>query len=190
MVTLLQERDEFEQFCKLMKSENVRSYLEIGSWTGKSIQLAATVLPKGSRIVSVDKPFKETKGIALRKVMEDLRLAGYDTHLIVGDSTDPTNVSKARALGPFDIVFIDGNHTTPYVTSDWENYGIMGRLVAFHDITRDIPGPIPGDDYNRACQVASFWSKLKNNYKHVEFISERTRARTDVAYGIGVIFNI
>src|SRR5262245_48984888 len=99
MAHLLQDRDEFEQFCELMKRENVRSYLEIGSFSGGSIELAAAVLPAGSRIVSIDKPWKSTKEYRLRQVLAKLERDGYDTHLIVGDSTDPRVITLGRKLG-------------------------------------------------------------------------------------------
>jgi predicted O-methyltransferase YrrM len=184
MATLLQDRDEFDQFCQLLKAEDVRSYLEIGSWTGQSIKAVAEILPKGSRIVSVDMPFKETKGIALRKMMEDLKRAGYDTHLFLGDSGDVNIARQVRALGPFDAVFIDGDHRFPYVKSDWENYGTLGRLVGFHDIARDMPK----DQHGGPHQAHSFWNGFKNGYRHVEFISDKTRARSDTALGIGVVW--
>src|SRR5262245_58435624 len=107
MAKLLQDRDEFAQFCQLLQREKVRSYLEIGSWTGQSIKGVASILPKGARIVSVDKPFKETKAIALRQTMQELKQSGYDTHLFLGDSADAKIIAAVRSLGPFDAVFID-----------------------------------------------------------------------------------
>src|SRR5262245_41577523 len=118
MAKLLQDREEFDHFCLLMKNAFADSYLEIGSWSGESIRLAASVLPSGSRIVSVDKPFKKTKEMYLRQAMQDLRRAGHDTHLFLGDSADPSIIAAVRKLGPFDVVFIDGDHTVPMVKSD------------------------------------------------------------------------
>ena len=39
-----------------------------------------------------------------------------------------------RQHGPYDLVFIDGDHSPAGVRADWQNYGPMARLVAFHDI--------------------------------------------------------
>lgn len=190
MAHLLQDRDEFDVFCRLMASEKVRSYLEIGSFSGGSIELAVNVLPKGSRIVSVDKPWKSSKEYKLRQLLLRLKQSGYDTHLIIGDSTHSKTIAAARALGPYDAVFIDGDHRLETVTRDWENYGPMGRIIGFHDIARDIMvDPWGGGPH----QVASFWKQLdKKKYRHEEIISERTRARTDMkaVYGIGVVWNV
>lgn len=85
MVKVAQDASEFDKFCKLMIAEHVRSYLEIGSWKGGSIRIAAKSLPKGSRIVSVDDMGRPK----LQMVLNELRQAGYDVHLILGDSIDP-----------------------------------------------------------------------------------------------------
>ena len=183
MVKVAQDASEFDKFCKLMIAEHVRSYLEIGSWKGGSIRIAAKSLPKGSRIVSVDDMGRPK----LQMVLNELRQAGYDVHLILGDSIDPKTVAAARALGPYDAVFIDGDHALNYVTSDWKHYGSIGRIIGFHDIARDLPakgrfGP---------CQVSSFWNQLdKTRYRTEEIISDMTRMRTDdkVVYGIGVVW--
>lgn len=180
MAFLLQDHDEFIPFCELMQRENVRSYLEIGSFSGGSIETAAKYLPVGSRIVSVDKPFKQTKQERLKQILHALRERGYDTHLIIGDSTEARIVSDARKLGPYDALFIDGNHTLPFVKADWKNYGPMAKLVGFHDVAKDKPPH----------GASAFWKDVKQKYRHVEFISEATLQRTDGAFGIGVLWNV
>ena len=181
---LLQDLEEISGFRQLLSDENVRSYLEIGSFSGGSIEFLASVFPKGSRIVSVDKPWKNTKASKLRLVLKKLNQMGYDTHLFAGDSADPKIIDPIHKLGPFDAVFIDGDHRLQYVKSDWNNYGVLGRIVGFHDIARDLP-----DGSYGLCQVASFWQDLKKNYRHVEFISNKTRMGVTVPFGIGVLWN-
>jgi len=182
MVRVAQDREEFGKFCQLMIAEKVRSYLEIGSWKGGSIRLAAEALPVGSRIVSVDKVAHPK----LQMALSDLKRNGYDARLIVGDSIDQKTIEAVKTLGPYDVVFIDGDHRLAHVTCDWENYGSMGRIVGFHDIARDMPA----DRWGGPHQVASFWQQLdKSEYQHTEFISEHTRTRSDnkAVYGIGII---
>jgi len=161
----LQHDAEFEEFAALMRGENVRSYLEIGAKYGGSLWLAAEVLPKGSRIVAVDIENERTNGY-LNECVNELRLRGYDAHLFLNDSTDPQVVAKVKELAPFDVCFIDGNHTLDYVRRDWENYGPMARMVAFHDVGWDVskngkPGKLSID-------VPTFWNKLKIGYRHRE----------------------
>lgn len=164
---MLQNYLELARFIEILQSENVRSYLEIGSKFGGSLWRVANALPKGSRIVSVDMPqgdgsFKESQP-HLESCRDELAKRGYDMHLILSNSTDPRCVSSVNALGPFDAVFIDGGHDAATIKSDWENYGKLGRIVAFHDIawqqrpTKKTPIEVP-----------EFWNALKGDYKFEE----------------------
>lgn len=148
---------EFGQFVQILKDENVRSYLEIGSQYGGSLWRAARALPKGSRVVSVDLPWDRNTHPHLMACVEALLAEGYDAHSIIGDSRSETVVELVRELGPFDAAFIDANHTLPYVISDWQNYGPMARIVAFHDIAWDRPvreGRLP-------IEVAKLWRHIR-----------------------------
>lgn len=180
----LQNADEAVRFCNLIREQGVRSYLEIGSKFGGSFWWNVQAMPSGSKAVSVDLPhgdtsFKETLP-HLKECVEILRKRKYDTHLIVGDSTDPAVIDQVRAHGPYDLVFIDANHTEPYVRKDWENYGKMARIVAFHDISW-IPRPEPSK--KMPIEVPKVWAELKNKYRHLEITTPGTRDN-----GIGVLW--
>lgn len=178
-----QDLEEFGKFCQLLVDEKVRSYLEIGSWKGGSIDLVAKVLPRGSRIVSVDKAVHPKLPITL----QELKQRGFDTHFVLGDSMNAKTIESAKKLGPYDAVFIDGDHRLEYVTKDWENFGPMGRIVGFHDIGRDMPS----DRWGGPHQCETFWKQFdKSKYRCTEFISASTRAGSNpkAAYGIGVVW--
>jgi predicted O-methyltransferase YrrM len=171
----LQYRQEIEEFVQLMKDNNIKSYLEIGSMYGGSLWLVSRIMPKGSRIVSVDLPTpgKPHAAQSLQECMQHLRRENFDVHLFAGDSTNQDNVTKVRALGPFDACLIDGNHTMQYVTKDWENYGPMCKLVAFHDINYSRPADQITAHMRQhqsfyAIDVPPFWNKLKESYRHIE----------------------
>lgn len=169
MTEMLQVEEEIAAFAELVQSEGALSYLEIGSKFGGSLSRVAALMPSGSRIVSVDLP-KGTKSwpqseASLKRVMEDLRNNGYDTHQFWGNSTDPKIIERVRKLGPFDCVFIDGDHRTPGLTEDWLNYGPMGHMVAFHDISWKRAPDWVGTQIN----VPEFWDALKVDYRHREF---------------------
>lgn len=181
----LQNQDELAWFIELLKSEGVRSYLEIGSKYGGSIRAIGEALEVPSRLVSVDLPaggkpkvWPESKR-SLEQTINDLCGLGHSAHLVWGDSTDPAIVAAVRALGPYDAVFIDANHTLPYVTKDWQNFGPMARLVAFHDIgwvSRD------GQNGKGALEPPILWRSIKDGYRHVE---KKLEKRDN---GIGVLW--
>jgi len=180
---VLQDKRELEEFIGILKKEQVQSYLEIGSKFGGSLWKIARALPKGSLIVSVDLPqgdgsFKESQP-HLERCIDDLTAFGYDAHLFLGDSTDPTIVEWVAELAPFDACLIDGYHTEPFVRADWKNYGPMARIVAFHDIgwRRD------GRDSKKAkIEAPKVWKELKQIYPHREIV------HCPRDYGIGVLW--
>lgn len=183
---VLQNKAELEDFINILRGAGARSYLEIGGKFGGSLWLVGNALPKGSRLVSVDLPhgdtsFKETLP-HLQQCVSELSKRGYDAHVIIGDSTSQEVVEKAKALGPYDAVFIDANHTIPYVKKDWENYGPMGKIVAFHDIGFYRHGGLP--PHKKPIDVPIFWRELKSQGKYKTLDIRRDKQDN----GIGVVW--
>lgn len=181
--TMTQSPIEFGELLKIVKTINCRSLLEIGSRYGGTLWKLANEMPKGSTVVSID-PDKGQgsgkKGAAesLKACVAALKAKGYDAHLITEDSTAPATVAKAKTFGPYQLVFIDGNHEERFVRSDWENYGPMGGIVAFHDTHWKHPG--------RPCapvDVPKVWAEIKAQYPN-------TKEWKDPAFnfGIGVVW--
>ena len=183
---VLQNPSEHAAFLSLLKQEGVKSYLEIGSMYGGSLWRTAHVLPKGSKIVSIDYATHTPESLPhLQEAVAALKSEGYDVHLFHGDSAASEIVEQVSALAPFDCVFIDGSHTLEAVQADWENYGPMGRIVAFHDIAwnstwkSSVPGRVTMPIY-----VPQVWDQVKKNYRHKEFKFHPPGNY----YGIGVLW--
>lgn len=175
---IAQVDEEIDAFIDLLKTESVLSYLEVGSQYGGSLWKVGQSLPKGSRIVSVDYPHPDHGTATSLHQCIDALSKDYDAKVLLGDSTHTDIVRKVIALGPFDCVFIDANHSLPYVTKDWENYGPLARIVAFHDIVWDKPvrpGRVP-------IEVKKLWDEIKGNYRHQEIVAP------DSHKGIGVLW--
>lgn len=167
-LTMLQDEAEISRFVDILKGEGIRSYLEIGSKFGGSLGRVASVLPIPSRVVSVDLPqgtkaWKESQQ-ALMMTIGGLRAMGHDASIIWGDSTAPEVIAKVRALGPYDAILIDANHTMPFLEKDWANYGHLGRVVAFHDIAWRRAPTWEGVRID----VPEFWERVKAGYRHEE----------------------
>lgn len=181
----LQDRRELQRFVELLKQENVKSYLEIGSKFGGSLWHIASSLPTGSKIVVVDLPhgdgsFKESQP-HLQQCVDELRKRyDHQVALILGDSTDRDIVDEVDKLAPFDACFIDGNHTEPYIRKDWENYGPMCRIVAFHDI-----GFLKerGETSKKPIEVPKVWNEIKKDFRHTEIMLDLNKKN-----GIGVLW--
>lgn len=167
---------EFNWLLDIFKKNDVRSYLEVGSRTGGSLWRVAKFLPTPSTLVSIDMP-NGTEHY-LRECVAEAEKIGHKVSLFIGDSTDQRIIERASALSPFDAVFIDANHTEPYVRKDWANYGPMAsKIVAFHDI--NWKGPRPG---KLPINVPEIWEEIKKDLKTDEI---RLEPRDN---GIGVIF--
>lgn len=188
---VLQDKAELSEFIALLQKEGIGSYLEIGSKFGGSFWPISNSLPNGSRVVSVDLPhgdtsFKENEG-HLRECVGALRKRGYDAYLIIGDSTAGDVIEKVYALGPFDAVFIDANHTVKYVEADFANYGkIAKKLMAFHDIGDIRPGGRPAS--KKPIEVPQVWNRIKQDRKYAEIIKGIPDHAGSRSNGIGVLW--
>jgi cephalosporin hydroxylase len=180
----LQVPAEIGRFAQILRDENVRSFLEVGSKFGGSLWTAANALPIGSKIVAVDMP-KGTRAwdesrASLVECVAELNLRGYEATVVWGDSTAPSTIEAVTKFGPFDAAFIDANHTLPFVTKDFATYGPMARIVAFHDIAwRRAP-----DWVGTRIDVPEFWNSIKGDYRHEEI----KLCPTGKNNGIGVLW--
>jgi hypothetical protein len=181
---VLQHEGELADFIALLRQNRVTRYLEIGAKFGGSLWRIGWALPRGSRIVAVDLPGGTAEWSlseqSLTACVTALRDIGQDAHVVWGDSADEKIVEVVRALGPFDAVFIDGNHTLSGIRRDWANYGPLARMVAFHDIAwRNEP-----QDRGYLIDAPAFWAEVKQHHPHVEI----KRDLTGRDNGIGVLW--
>lgn len=123
----VQDDHEFGMLLTMMRALDVRSVLEIGVRYGGNIARFQEWLPKAFVL-----------GIDPQPVISEWLPEWGPLNLEVGCSQDPE--IRRRALGrlgePFyDAVFIDGDHTLPSATLDWEWARTIARkFVAIHDI--------------------------------------------------------
>jgi len=168
---------EYEKLLEWCKGAG--SILEIGSRFGFTLVDLAHGMT-GKRIVSVDLPESEGWSFLgsegwLRKNVLQLKEEGYDAHLFIGNSREPEITKSVTSLGPFDVVFIDGDHTYEGVSHDWKAYGHLGKMVVFHDIRPPQPPEWMG------LGVWRLWDELQH-LKHESFIAEGSKM------GIGRVY--
>ena len=148
-----------------------KRFLEVGFASGFN----NTILNKFfnfETIVGIDLFTSNINGVNLQANMMFKNLT-----LIAGDSTSDRVIGQAKQLGPYDLIFIDANHTYEYVKKDFENYSKLlksGGVVGFHDVDcPDWPG------------INKYWKELKktNKYDMKEFINRDYKLQ----YGIGML---
>ncbi|MDP9991970.1 hypothetical protein J2W28_000998 [Variovorax boronicumulans] len=169
-----QNENELSGLIHMFKVEQVRSYLEIGAREGDTFYDIVSSLPVGSSALAVDLPGgmwgKSTTGRKLERAAAALRAKGYTVGVVLGDSTADKVIAAVRTCGPFEAALIDGDHRYAGAKADWENYGPMARLVAFHDIVgQGQREKVHGNEV----EVPRLWSEIKATGAHwVEFVDE------------------
>jgi len=133
------QQDPVEFTLMLQRVRGAKSILEIGSMFGQTLKMMAAVAAPGARLRCIDLAPNVAYDIDtapfLRIVIADLCRAGFDAAVLFDNSRSVDSIRWAKKSGPYDFVFIDGDHTYDGVKADWENFGRLGRVVAFHDIT-------------------------------------------------------
>lgn len=162
-----QDMWELERLLAIAGAHKPDRVLEVGVWHGGTLQ---HWLRMAGHVTAVDDTMFETD-----EWQEWAQSSGASLNLIQGDSHSADVVEQARKDGPYDLVFIDADHTYDAVKADWENYGPMcapGGLVVFHDIAER-------PEYG----VAQLWAELRPGRRTLAIWAGAA------AYcGIGVVF--
>ena len=141
----LQNREELVGLAEFIQANDVRSYLEIGVWTGRTLE-ALDGLFAFDTVAACDHGWAEQRGLPMH-------LDGVDW--LRADSDSPEFLAWRESLGHVDLVLIDANHSYRAVKRDFEiNRRFPHRFLAFHDITGFHP---------RTRGVARLWGELQGN---------------------------
>ena len=178
-----QNDHELNSFKQLLIDRGVTKYLELGARHGDTFWSVMTSLPVGSVGVAVDLPGglwgTEASRDHLQRAVADLCQRGYKASFLFGDSQTEATKRLIVGRGPFDAILIDGDHTLPGVTRDWDLYGDMAKIVAFHDIV----GTGQAEKvYGNPVEVPILWDRIKHSgLVTVEYVGEGS------AMGIGCV---
>jgi hypothetical protein len=154
----------------LAKKYDSLNYLEIGSWRGESIRnileldnckRAVSLTLDSFKYYYVNKSIYESSNVFLN----------YDDHRLKQVYADSTNFDFS-ALGKFDLVFIDGDHSYDAILSDTKNALNLLRddssVIVWHDYSYD------NDHSVRNTTLNAIKDSIPNNYHKYLYYVENT----------------
>jgi hypothetical protein len=149
---------ELAEFCEWLNDKNIDRYLEVGISSGGTFKFVAEWL---------------NVNIACGMDIKLPRVAPIPCFLCICDCRSEIAHNFVKSFGMFDLIFIDASHDYEGVKKDFEIYGGLGKIIAFHDICglRDCEGS------------KKVWEEVKQSRKVIEFID------AGLPVGIGVILN-
>jgi predicted O-methyltransferase YrrM len=128
-------------FWKLLVDEMPKSFkfLEIGVYKGQILSLVQMLANSSSRNAKIygvtplfDPDFADYNRLPyIEKLFEKFNLTMENTTVIDGFSQKPDIIEKVKETGPYDMVYVDGDHSYAVTVSDIENYGKMLKIGGF-----------------------------------------------------------
>jgi cephalosporin hydroxylase len=183
--SLMQYPEEIVPFAELAAAREPARICEIGTLYGGASLFLCGLAPS----------VREFIGLDIQPVNDGLvaALAPRTTQVtfVRGSSREPHVRAQVESLigeDPFDLLFIDGDHSLEGVSADFREYRQMvraGGLIAFHDIVSDHGERLGRPSEGWAGDVPTFWCQLRERFRHWEFVRDWNQD----GLGIGVIEN-
>ena len=161
---------EFMDFLAYITDRRPRRILEIGICDGGTLYQWMIAVEQGGIICGIDSPGSAWGKPESAKPVRWQGWAdkfGVKLEILLANSHDRSSFEWARERSPFDLVFIDGDHSFDGACQDFEDYSklvIKGGIVALHDILYHPGDPLIG--------VYKLWQDIKTHFKTVEFLSD------------------
>lgn len=123
----LQNREEIIALCHFIEENNIRSYLEIGCWTGRLVSALHTIF-NFDLVAACD--------LGSAKQFDLEMQLPHNALYFEGNSRSPIFANWRRKLGMVDLIFIDNDHEYEGLKEDiLLNSRLPHRFLAIHGIT-------------------------------------------------------
>jgi len=168
-----QIRSEIAGLLKILKENEPKYILEIGTYAGATLFLFSQVASENAKIISIDLPggshgggYPEWK----KPIYKSFASSSRRITLIRDDSHKSATLKKVKRIlknNKLDFLFIDGDHTYHGAKRDFELYNNLVKdngLIAFHDIVIHPP--------ESNCNVNKLWNEVKNEFISKELVED------------------
>ena len=149
--------NQFSKYLSQLSHWPISSYLEIGARHGGTFIVTTEYLRKFH-------PLERAYGIDIQNSPSVVRYRRFNPQadFFTFDSRSPQFADFLKGQLPFDLVFVDGDHSESGCWNDFLTVKDHANIIAFHDIVSDV---CPG--------VCAVWKKLKalygSEYRFFEF---------------------
>jgi len=160
---------EIQQAYSIVKEKKPSKILEIGCLYGGTLAIWLSCLDGEGTVVGIDPNIDD-----VREYLNDPRLV-----LIKSRSNEHKAIIKAMEYRPFDVLFIDGDHSYDGAREDFIVYGDMvrpGGLIILHDI----------DTFRDDVGVPKLWEEIKLRHDTLDIIGKH--ADDIPGGGIGIVY--
>ncbi|MBM3400839.1 MAG: class I SAM-dependent methyltransferase [Bacteroidetes bacterium] len=175
---------EITKLFELIKSENPKVVLEIGTDKGGTLYLWCQAAAEDATIVSIDLSSRRRYSPRRRDLYAKfVKSVHQKLHFLPFSSHEQSTVDKACALfgnKKIDYLFIDGDHTYEGVKQDYIMFSPLvktGGLIAFHDIKTVRPD----------CGVREVWEEVTKDMVKENYWEYAENDYGPLGAGIGVI---
>jgi len=160
---------EINQVSEIVKKKHPKKILEIGCLYGGTLAIWLSCLDGEGTVVGIDPNIDD-----VREYLNDPKLV-----LIKSMSREHRAIAKSMEFQPFDVLFIDGDHSYEGAKQDFMVYGEMvkkGGLIILHDIVT----------FRHEVGVPRLWEEIKRKHKTFEIVGKHT---DDIpGGGIGIVY--
>lgn len=168
MAGIYQTPDQIAKALVYLSDFQINTYLEVGVFQGGNFLFVSEYLHRFNsniRCIGIDPTANNFLNDEIQSAIEKEVWITFKP--ITSDSI---------ANQEFDVVFIDGEHTSEWINKDWNNVGKQAKICLIHDIQE-----------TTCPDIVAFWEGLKKSKKKVvEFLDCTSPVPTQ---GIGIIHN-
>jgi predicted O-methyltransferase YrrM len=182
-----QDSAELEWFVRLTQKLNVQRYLEIGSRWGDSLYAVMMNRTGQSPVKAfagvIDISESPEKHKRLVETLDEIEKTGVTVAHFSGSSRNPAALVFAQEQAPYDLIFIDGDHTYEGAMADWYTYHQHAPVIVFHDIA----APDTWVSDGKLNGVQKFWRELtaKDTCSHgFKKVEEFVTPGSNMGYGV------